>query len=98
MRQIEQGSRRLYRCTRRVYLESEIEQILHEKRMFAFVHSAQEEGWRLEGDAIATQTSPLSTQREQENITSPTERMRAISTARRENVKDLITGIRSEDH
>ncbi len=26
--------------------------------MFAFMHSAQEEGWRLEGDVIATYTNP----------------------------------------
>ena len=66
--------------------------------MFAFKHSAQEEGWQPEGAAIATQTSPLSTQQEQEGITSPTERMRATSTAQCEDTEDLMTGIRNKDH
>ena len=42
---------------RRVYLASETERTLQEERMFAFVHLAQEEGWRLDGDAIVTYTN-----------------------------------------
>jgi len=39
--------------------------------MFTEVHSKQEEGWRPDGATIATQTNPLSTQREQGPITTP---------------------------
>jgi len=39
--------------------------------MFTEVHSEQEEGWRLEGAVIATQTNPLLMQREQGPMTIP---------------------------
>ena len=66
--------------------------------MFTYMHSAQEEGWWPEGDVIAVYTNPLLTQREQESIISPTERMRAISTVQCEEVEDLIASIRNKDH
>ena len=37
--------------------------------MFTEVHLEQEEGWQLEGAAIAIQTNPFSAQREHNSIT-----------------------------
>ncbi len=38
--------------------------------MFAFIHSAQENGWQLVGNAITIHTNPFSAQREQKDIIS----------------------------
>jgi len=51
--------------------------------MFKEVHSEQEEGWRLDGVAIATQTNPLLAQREHDGITSLSDRITATTRARR---------------
>ena len=51
--------------------------------MFAEVHLEQEEGWRPEGAAIATQTSSFSTQREQGPIITPCDNIDATIRARR---------------
>ena len=45
--------------------------------MLDFIHLEQEEGWRLEGAAIITYTSPFSKQREQGPITIPVKRINA---------------------
>ena len=66
--------------------------------MFAFVHLAQEEGWRPEGDTIATYTNPAFEQREQEGMISLSNRIVRIRQARHLKAKDLMAGIRSEDH
>src|SRR6266705_2402022 len=66
--------------------------------MFVFVHSAQEEGWQLEGDTIAMYTNFTFKQREQEGIISPSKRIVKTRRARRLEVEDLMTGIRNEDH
>jgi len=51
--------------------------------MFIEVYSEQEEGWRLDGAAIETQTNPFSTQWEHDSITSPSDRIIATTRARR---------------
>jgi len=50
---------------------------LQDDCIFKEVHSEQEEGWRLDGAVIATQTNPLSAQREYDSITSPSDRIMA---------------------
>jgi len=47
--------------------------------MFKEVHSKQEEGWRPDGAAIATQTNPFSAQQEYDSITSLNDRITAIT-------------------
>ena len=63
--------------------------------MFAYVHSAQEEGWRLDRAAIATHTSFFSAQREQDGITSLSNSMVVTSRLQRLDSEDLIGGIRN---
>ena len=46
--------------------------------MFDFIHSEQEEGWRLEGAAIATQTNFFLAQREYIGMISLSKRITAI--------------------
>jgi len=77
-----------------VHSLSETERTLQDDRMFALVHSEQEEGWRPEGAAIAMQDSRFSAQREQEDIISPSEIMVDTSSARRSEAVDLMGGIR----
>jgi len=68
---------------RNVHLTSDTERTLQDDRMFEEVHSEQEEGWRPDGAAIATQTNPLLAQREHDSITSPSDRITATTRARR---------------
>ena len=63
--------------------------------MFAFIHLEQEEGWRPEGDAIAIYTNPFLVQREQGDITLPSDSMVNTMRIRRLDVEDLIGGIRN---
>src|SRR6266702_8980908 len=81
-----------------IHSELETERTSHEERMFAFVHSAQEEGWRPDGDTIATYTNPTFEQREQEGMISPSKRIVSVTRARRSEAEDLIRGIRNKDH
>jgi len=64
---------------RNVYSTSDTERMLQDDRMFKEVHSKQEEGWRLDRAAIATQTNPLSAQREHNSITSLSDRIMATT-------------------
>ena len=77
---------------------SEAEQTSHKERMFAFMHSAHDEGWRPVGDTIAIHTNPFSEQREQRGIISPIDNISEISLIQREEAVDLIRGIRNEGH
>ena len=64
--------------------------------MFAFMYSAQDEGQRLVGDAIATYTNSFLEQREQEGMISLSDRITAeslMSSLRRLGRRDLIGGI-----
>ena len=54
--------------------------MLQDKRMFAFIHLAQDKGQQPDGDAIAIYTSPFLTQQKQKGITSPIERIKVINT------------------
>ena len=62
--------------------------------MFARVHSAQEDGCRPKGAAIAIHDNFLSTQREQEGMTALKKIMVDIRRARRSEAENLIRGIR----
>ena len=66
--------------------------------MFALIYLAQEEGWRLEGDAIAIYTNFFLEQREQVGIILPSNRIVKITRVRRLEVEDLIGGIRNIGH
>ena len=61
-----------------VYFALNINLTLQEEYIFNFVHSEQEEGWRLEGAAIVMQTSPFSAQQEHEGIITPSDRINNI--------------------
>ena len=65
--------------------------------MFARVHSAQEEGWRPDGAAIATHTNFFSAQREQEGMITPRDSMVVTSRLRRSDEEYLIGGIRNDE-
>ena len=52
------------------YSVSKAERTSHKERMFAFVHSAHDKGWRLVGDTIVIYTNPFLEQREQRGIIS----------------------------
>jgi transposase InsO family protein len=97
LRQIRQGTRRLQRRRQRAHSASETDRTLQDDRMFARVHSAQEEGWRPVGATMATHTNFFSAQREQEGMTSPNDRIAAITRAR---LTEAAEGgiIRNEDH
>ena len=56
--------------------------MLQEDCIFKEVHLEQEEGWQLKGAAIATQTNPLSAQREQRPMTIPYNSINATTRAR----------------
>ncbi len=60
---------------------SEAERISQEERMFAFVHSAQDDGWRPVGDAIAMYTNPFSAQWEHDSMISPADSITETSLA-----------------
>ena len=54
-----------------IYLALEAERTSYEECMFALVHSAYNEGWRLVKEAIAMHTNPFSVQQEYNSIILP---------------------------
>src|SRR6266568_3098683 len=66
--------------------------------MFAFVHSAQDNGWRPEGDTITMYNSPAFEQREQKGIISQIKEIVRTRQARRLEAVDLMGGIRNKGH
>ena len=72
---------------------SETDQTLQDDCMFTCVHSMQEDGWRLVGEAIITHTNAFSTQQEQEGITSLSKRMTVTSLLCQSEAEDLIEDI-----
>jgi transposase InsO family protein len=85
------------RTARNVHSFTDTERTLQEARVFALVHSEQEEGWRPDGAAIATHTNPFFAQREQGLIISPSREIDVARRARRSDAEDLIGGIRNEE-
>ena len=61
--------------------------------MFVYVHLVQDDGWQLEGDAIAIYTNLFLIQQEQVGIISPSKRINITTQLWRLDAVDLTGGI-----
>ena len=66
------------RRVRHIHSVFNIDLTLQEEHMFNFIHLKQEEGWRLDRDAIITHTNFFSVQREHIGIITPSDSITAI--------------------
>ena len=70
--------------------------MLHKEYMFALVYLAYDKGWQLEGNTIATQANPFSTQWEQKGIILPSNKI--IKITRVCLIKVNEKGIKNKGH